>query len=132
MPRSILHFCSSSFILSGHTSFCLFRRGRSPQPPAEEEEEDFDENLVAVDTCECQAEQLLCYHIHFFHYSCVLSRFYLTGCIFLSSIQITVTCISRCLETDTVVTRLPSRALRACGQVPELLMVFPKDVYAMK
>lgn len=30
----------------------LFRRGRSPQPPAEEEEEDFDENLVAIDTCE--------------------------------------------------------------------------------
>ncbi|XP_060719339.1 heterogeneous nuclear ribonucleoprotein U-like protein 1 isoform X2 [Tachysurus vachellii] len=29
------------------------RRGRSPQPPAEEEEEDFDENLVAIDTYNC-------------------------------------------------------------------------------
>uniref|UniRef100_A0A672TH86 Heteroous nuclear ribonucleoprotein U like 1 n=1 Tax=Strigops habroptila TaxID=2489341 RepID=A0A672TH86_STRHB len=28
------------------------RRGRSPQPPAEDEEEDFDDTLVAVDTCE--------------------------------------------------------------------------------
>ncbi|KAK3508762.1 hypothetical protein QTP70_004239 [Hemibagrus guttatus] len=28
-------------------------RGRSPQPPAEEEEEDFDENLVAIDTYNC-------------------------------------------------------------------------------
>ncbi|KAF5898338.1 heterogeneous nuclear ribonucleoprotein U-like protein 1 [Clarias magur] len=29
------------------------RRGRSPQPPAEEDEEDFDENLVAIDTYNC-------------------------------------------------------------------------------
>uniref|UniRef100_A0A8C9G3P9 Heterogeneous nuclear ribonucleoprotein U like 1 n=1 Tax=Pavo cristatus TaxID=9049 RepID=A0A8C9G3P9_PAVCR len=29
------------------------RRGRSPQPPAEDEEEDFDETLVAVDTYNC-------------------------------------------------------------------------------
>ena len=26
-------------------------RARSPQPPAEEEEEDFDDTLVAIDTC---------------------------------------------------------------------------------
>eukprot|EP00076_Gallus_gallus_P034709 XP_025000247.1 heterogeneous nuclear ribonucleoprotein U-like protein 1 isoform X2 [Gallus gallus] len=29
------------------------KRGRSPQPPAEDEEEDFDETLVAVDTYNC-------------------------------------------------------------------------------
>ncbi|XP_042749373.1 heterogeneous nuclear ribonucleoprotein U-like protein 1 isoform X2 [Lagopus leucura] len=29
------------------------RRGRSPQPPAEDEEEDFDETLVAIDTYNC-------------------------------------------------------------------------------
>lgn len=29
------------------------RRGRSPQPPAEEDEDDFDDTLVAIDTCEC-------------------------------------------------------------------------------
>lgn len=28
------------------------RRGRSPQPPAEEDEDDFDDTLVAIDTCE--------------------------------------------------------------------------------
>lgn len=28
-----------------------FHRGRSPQPPAEEEEEDFDDTLAAIDTC---------------------------------------------------------------------------------
>lgn len=28
-------------------------RGRSPQPPAEEDEDDFDDTLVAIDTCEC-------------------------------------------------------------------------------
>lgn len=27
-------------------------RGRSPQPPAEEDEDDFDDTLVAIDTCE--------------------------------------------------------------------------------
>ncbi len=27
-------------------------RGRSPQPPAEEEEEDIDDKLVVIDTCE--------------------------------------------------------------------------------
>lgn len=26
-------------------------RSRSPQPPAEEDEEDFDDTLVAIDTC---------------------------------------------------------------------------------
>lgn len=52
MPVLILYCSSLFFILSGHTLLCLFRRGRSPQPPAEEEEEDFDENLVAIDTCE--------------------------------------------------------------------------------
>ncbi|KAL1764773.1 heteroproteinous nuclear ribonucleoprotein U 1 isoform X1 [Sigmodon hispidus] len=29
------------------------RRGRSPQPPAEEDEDDFDDTLVAIDTCNC-------------------------------------------------------------------------------
>uniref|UniRef100_A0A7N5JES8 Heteroous nuclear ribonucleoprotein U like 1 n=1 Tax=Ailuropoda melanoleuca TaxID=9646 RepID=A0A7N5JES8_AILME len=28
------------------------RRGRSPQPPAEEDEDDFDDTLVAIDTCD--------------------------------------------------------------------------------
>lgn len=31
---------------------CFCHRGRSPQPPAEDDEEDFDETLVAIDTCE--------------------------------------------------------------------------------
>lgn len=58
--------------------------------------------------------------------------YYLTDCIFHFFIQITVTFISRCHEIGTVATRLPSRALHTCGQVPELLTVFQKDVYAMK
>ena len=29
------------------------RRGRSPQPPAEEDEDDFDDTLVAIDTYNC-------------------------------------------------------------------------------
>lgn len=32
---------------------CFRSRGRSPQPPAEDDEEDFDDTLVAIDTCEC-------------------------------------------------------------------------------
>lgn len=44
---------------------CLCSRGRSPQPPAEDEEEDFDDSLVAIDTCElgilaaCQTSKAL-------------------------------------------------------------------------
>uniref|UniRef100_A0A8C9FVS7 Heterogeneous nuclear ribonucleoprotein U like 1 n=1 Tax=Pavo cristatus TaxID=9049 RepID=A0A8C9FVS7_PAVCR len=37
----------------GYTPSPPHRRGRSPQPPAEDEEEDFDETLVAVDTYNC-------------------------------------------------------------------------------
>jgi hypothetical protein len=42
-----------------HSSICYMTdpsfqpRGRSPQPPAEEDEDDFDDTLVAIDTCEC-------------------------------------------------------------------------------
>uniref|UniRef100_A0A8D2L9U6 Heterogeneous nuclear ribonucleoprotein U like 1 n=1 Tax=Varanus komodoensis TaxID=61221 RepID=A0A8D2L9U6_VARKO len=32
---------------------CLFSRGRSPQPPAEDDEDDFDDSLVAIDTYNC-------------------------------------------------------------------------------
>lgn len=37
-------------LLTVHNGLLLYR-GRSPQPPAEEEEEDFDDTLAAIDTC---------------------------------------------------------------------------------
>lgn len=43
---------SSSIVWTHTLLLCSLCRGRSPQPPAEEDEEDFDENLVAIDTCE--------------------------------------------------------------------------------
>lgn len=31
-----------------------FTRSRTPQPPAEDEEENIDDSLVTIDTCKCQ------------------------------------------------------------------------------
>lgn len=48
-----LHFPSSVFIQPFSWDLTPFPdRGRSPQPPAEEDEDDFDDTLVAIDTCE--------------------------------------------------------------------------------
>ncbi|KAI4884422.1 hypothetical protein NFI96_009486 [Prochilodus magdalenae] len=44
---------SSLFCFYGRIIYCLFHRGRSPQPPAEEDEEDYDDSLVAIDTYNC-------------------------------------------------------------------------------
>uniref|UniRef100_A0A8C6Y716 Heteroous nuclear ribonucleoprotein U like 1 n=1 Tax=Naja naja TaxID=35670 RepID=A0A8C6Y716_NAJNA len=37
----------------GSSICCLSSRGRSPQPPAEDDEDDFDDSLVAIDTYNC-------------------------------------------------------------------------------
>jgi len=50
LSRNFIHLHSSICYI---TDPSFHYRGRSPQPPAEEDEDDFDDTLVAIDTCEC-------------------------------------------------------------------------------